>query len=356
MKVMVVGSALMDTLLLNVPELPHGDEQSVDVESWVEAPGGMALNVASQLSGLFGQQDGQTKNEITLLARIPDNQDHSSQVMRDHLARLSIKHIQGSAPEQVGRCCSITIPRAGGQDADRYFFAWAKHVKLRWDDLQQIERHSGNLDWLHFTNFGGESAYLDERVTSMMGRVRSGNPNLKISADTLGVPTELQTYARDASARIDARVLKFIHQLDWLITNGNEASCLDPENADDCDAIFANDPLDLYDAGGLAEKLFDKYNLKGIAIKCGPKGSVAYDGTTVANAPAKVVQRVTDPTGAGDAWSACFICSCLKGLGLQDSLRLANKLAAKCLAVPGGSKPLISFAKLSASSPLRKSP
>jgi len=75
-----------------------------------------------------------------------------------------------------------------------------------------------------------------------------------------------------------------------------------------------------------AELLFGK-NLGVLVIKQGKKGARFMDGSTDITLPAIQISEV-DPTGAGDAFDAGFVCGWLEGLGAEKSLLRANSCGA----------------------------
>ena len=79
-----------------------------------------------------------------------------------------------------------------------------------------------------------------------------------------------------------------------------------------------------------AKEIAGKYkNLKLIIITLGDAGAYVYDACAKTEffAPAKSV-KVSSTVGAGDSFSAAFLCSYIKGYGIQESLEYATRVAA----------------------------
>lgn len=70
-------------------------------------------------------------------------------------------------------------------------------------------------------------------------------------------------------------------------------------------------------------------NIKMIILTCGAKGSIAYDLQNNKTYTAKAVPtRVVSTVGAGDSFSAAFICEYLKESSIEKCLEEASKLSA----------------------------
>ena len=83
-----------------------------------------------------------------------------------------------------------------------------------------------------------------------------------------------------------------------------------------------------------AERIFNRYGARLVAITEGAQGSVVTDGKQTIRTPAKPVEA-RDTTGAGDAFLGGLIAGIYHGLELQDIASLANACGAVCCRIPG---------------------
>jgi sugar/nucleoside kinase (ribokinase family) len=110
-----------------------------------------------------------------------------------------------------------------------------------------------------------------------------------------------------------AKVLKpCLPHLDYFLPSYEEARQL----------LGKLSPLDM-------ARRFMKEGAGAVAIKMGERGSFVFEGGRGRQLSAPRV-RVVDSTGAGDAFCAGFLTGVLRGLSLEASARLGNKLGAAC--------------------------
>lgn len=84
-----------------------------------------------------------------------------------------------------------------------------------------------------------------------------------------------------------------------------------------------------------ALRLLHAMGPKVAGVTLGARGALAYDGTRFYEAPGFHVD-VLDTTGAGDAFHGGFLYGVLRKIGLEDTLRFANAVAAmNCTALGG---------------------
>ncbi len=83
-----------------------------------------------------------------------------------------------------------------------------------------------------------------------------------------------------------------------------------------------------------AERIFNRYGARLVAITEGAQGSIVTDGKQTVRAPAKPVEA-RDTTGAGDAFLGGLIAGLFHGLSLGDTASLANACGAVCCRIPG---------------------
>ena len=76
-------------------------------------------------------------------------------------------------------------------------------------------------------------------------------------------------------------------------------------------------------------------SLKMIVMKLGAEGSMVVTRDERVHVPATPLPRVIDPVGAGDAFAAGFYAGQLRGLGLAETLAVANRCGAWATTAPG---------------------
>ena len=70
-------------------------------------------------------------------------------------------------------------------------------------------------------------------------------------------------------------------------------------------------------------------------VKRGAAGAIAFDGDRVVEVEADEVTQAVDPVGAGDGFDAGFLAGHLRGLTLEDCLRLGAHVGARAVEQPG---------------------
>jgi 2-dehydro-3-deoxygluconokinase len=71
-----------------------------------------------------------------------------------------------------------------------------------------------------------------------------------------------------------------------------------------------------------------------VVVKLGERGALALTAEGQVTVAATPIPRVVDPVGAGDAFAAGFLTGQLRGMGLEESLVLANRCGAAAMLVP----------------------
>jgi len=74
-----------------------------------------------------------------------------------------------------------------------------------------------------------------------------------------------------------------------------------------------------------------------VGVKLGARGCYMSDGHRAEYVKGRTVKKVVDATGAGDAFIAGFVAGILKGMDACESARVANAVAASCVAAVGAS-------------------
>ena len=111
-----------------------------------------------------------------------------------------------------------------------------------------------------------------------------------------------------------------LDKIDWFILNEIEAS------------QFTG--VDSRDKEFLAEKLREKFPTARFVLTLGSEGSCCFDGKELVTQEAFQTKAV-DTTAAGDTFEGFFLAGIVKGMSVEDSLRLASKAASITVSRPG---------------------
>jgi sugar/nucleoside kinase (ribokinase family) len=277
-RVVTVGTHVLDVLGWPVPEIPPG-QASVRVEQLRMTAAGTAAGVAVDLAVLGAQ----------------------------------VTSIGAVGPDLVGDLLLATM-RGHGVDVDQV-------VRLPGVPTSATIlpiRPNGERPALHLVGANG-AVRLADLDLSPLGRadaVHLGGLDTMVGLDA-GDLLELARTARDAglfvtmdvqSGRPD-RVLGLLPQVDVFLPNLEQATVL----------TGLSDPVDigrtLLAAGPGA-----------VVLTMGAEGSLYVSPTECLHTPAFEVD-VVDTTGCGDAFSAAYLLSVLRGLDLRDALRRATAAA-----------------------------
>jgi len=129
---------------------------------------------------------------------------------------------------------------------------------------------------------------------------------------------------------IRKKLLFFIKEADYFLPNERELKMLADE-----------DDLDL------AAKKILSYGVKMIIVKRGKEGAIIVDSSgEQINHPGYHWSFVVNTMGAGDAFNAGFACGLLRGMGLLDTLKVANALGAFATLGKGSYQSLPTFDKV----------
>lgn len=94
-------------------------------------------------------------------------------------------------------------------------------------------------------------------------------------------------------------------------------------------------------------RAFQDRGCRNVVIKMDEKGAFCRDESGAeTRVPAYRVEKVVDTTGAGDSWSAGFICGLHEGLSMPDAALLGNATAAHCIQAPGASTGIVPLARI----------
>lgn len=174
-------------------------------------------------------------------------------------------------------------------------------VKLSNEDIKHIQQ--GNPKWIYF----GTLAQSSEIVRKTTEKIIASNPQAKVFYDV-----NLRKDNRDP-----ALIRNLLAQADIVKLNEDELQEL---------VSF----LDIPNKASLKEKcrrFSSQCSLDGILITRGANGCVAYDKGTEKYLTASGLKiDLEDAVGAGDAFSAAFLHSCISGDEWIDAINLGNRL------------------------------
>jgi fructokinase len=84
------------------------------------------------------------------------------------------------------------------------------------------------------------------------------------------------------------------------------------------------------DETGFAAAMGERWPVRVVLLTKGPRGAVIYEtGMEPIEVPASPAEKIVDTVGAGDAFSAGFLCGCLRGLPYAEAAKLGSDLAAR---------------------------
>lgn len=229
----------------------------------VSFPGGNALNVAVYSSRIFGIQAGYVGVVGT---------DDRGDFILDQMRR------NGLSTEHVGRVAGETaVTTISVRDGDRFFDEYIEGVQEGADFPREERDYASGFDVVHYTVWG----FGREHVPEMKER---GGPLLSC----------------DFSSEIDSPATEIMPYLDYSFFSGRHLL----EGGEEPRSVV--------------EALEGK--TRGVVVMTlGEHGSLAFDGGRMYVGEAVPVE-VVDTLGAGDAFIASFLCSRLRGMGIQRSL------------------------------------
>jgi len=271
MKILSLGAVLLDQIA-SVERFP-GEDDEVFVPGLKLLPGGSAANFA------------------VFCARLGESVGFVGKVGNDAFGDFLIQDLKGEKVETKGVAKSSlptgTVFIAVRKDGQRMMFAHSGAANnLRDSD---IELHYINrFDHLHLADI--ENIAVLKYVAENFKGTISLNPGALI-------------------AEKPKAALELIKHVDILICSEGEALRLSSKKSVDDALAF-----------------FIKLGVKVVVITRGAKNPAAFDREKKIEAPVFKV-NVVDATGAGDSFSAGFVCSYLQTKDLKTSLRFANAVA-----------------------------
>ena len=157
--------------------------------------------------------------------------------------------------------------------------------------------------WLHLTGYGFFHHSRPAAMKDLVGRARSHGLGVMVDASSAG-------FLSDMGPEV---FLGLISQATVLRCNEEEAQLLSGES---------------YPEGALASmgERFER-----VIVTHGSRGSMVWEGGTSHHVPALPVEKILDPTGAGDAFNAGILAGLSQGVSIIESTARATRLAARCV-------------------------
>ena len=149
----------------------------------------------------------------------------------------------------------------------------------------------------------GGARHLHASSYFLQRGLRAGLPGLFREAHRAGATTSVDPNW-DPEERWDGDLLELLAETDVFLPNAAEARAI--VGVDDVDAA----------ARSLAERA------RAVAVKCGPEGALAVEGTETVRSEA-LSEEVVDMIGAGDSFDAGFIAARIEGWPLARCLDVA---------------------------------
>lgn len=278
-KVLLIGSATTD-VTMEIDHLP-GIEDDINPKSQILSLGGCACNVAWVLNH-FG---------VPFTLASPVGKGLYGDFVRNELNKRNIS-VWKESKEVNGSCiCLIT------KDGNRTFLAYhgaEYHFKKEWFDCLDVSEYE--LAYVSGIDIEEEvnDCIIDFLEESKLPFVFACGPRIKY---------------------LEKERLNRLLKLNPILhLNKKEAMCLT-------------------DAEDLLNGLYElNHNI--VIITDGANGTLAYDGREKIYVPSFKVKQI-DGTGAGDSHIGTVMACLMQDMNLEDSLKKANEVASKVIAVKG---------------------
>lgn len=278
-KVLLIGSTTVD-VTMEIDHLP-GIEDDINPECQILSLGGCASNVAWILSHF----------NVPFTLASPVGKGLYGEFVTDELIKRNIS-VWKESDEVNGSCiCLIT------RDGSRTFLAYhgaEYHFRKEWFDSLNVSEYE--LAYVSGIDIEEEvnGCIIDFLEESKLPFVFACGPRIRY-------------LDRDRLERL-LKLNPILH------LNKREAMCLT-------------------DAEDLLNGLYElNHNI--VIITDGANGTLAYDGREKIYVPSFKVKQI-DGTGAGDSHIGTVMACLMQGMNLEDSLKKANEVASKVIAVKG---------------------
>lgn len=244
------------------------------------------------------------------LAALGSRVGFQSRIGKDPLGEIALQRLrEGGVDTSLVRCSSGSTTT--GLTVILHHNNWRNILtymgtisELAWDDL--------DLDYLSDAHHFHLSSYF------LLRDLRPGIAELFECMKSKGLTTSLDTND-DPDDRWEKDVHKVLRFVDVLLPNEREACKL--AGTDDLEAAI--------------HKLSELVPL--VAVKLGPRGSMAIRGEERVVAPAQPVTAI-DTVGAGDSFDAGFLHQYVRGSDLATCLSSGNRAGALSTTRPGGTE------------------
>lgn len=301
-RVVGIGSNVMD-VIYRVNRIAGPEEKTYilpDEQGSVvtEIAGGVTLNHlawSAQMgvpSGLFGFQGDDRFGEMIREEMDRHGIDRSAvRVLEGRASGFSVVHVADDADRAIYMARALTA-ETSASDVETYFADYIRSAAMVTTEISQLPLDAV-IAVLRIARGAGVPTVLDVDVP----------PDLAIEVAGFGSAEDFEEALRLAD-----------------VVKPAKAAALQMAAADSSEER--------------AERIFNRYGARLVAITEGAQGSVVTDGKQTIRTPAKPVEA-RDTTGAGDAFLGGLIAGIFHGLSLQDTASLANACGAVCCRIPG---------------------
>lgn len=244
---------------------------------------------------------GSAANTVVGLARLGLQTGYIGKVTRDREGQFLLKDFEkegvdtkGIVVAETGRS-GVVIGFVDKKGERALYIDPGVNSTITLDEINP--QYANNTSFMHVTSFSGEEAFQVQKKL-----IKSLSKNVKLSLD----PGNL--YAEKGLAALKP----IIERCYVIFPNENELELLTGEE---------------YEKG--AKTLLD-VGLQIVAVKLGSKGCYVTDGKEKHLIPRYPV-KVVDTTGAGDAFCAGFLYGLIRNKSLEESGKLGNFVASRCI-------------------------
>lgn len=284
MKTLVIGSAILD-MILQVEQVPKSGED-IFAQNPNTRIGGCAYNVASTLSNLGCEHD----------LCVPIGEGMCADRIKEELVRKGYPLLIQEVGQDNGFCLCM-VDKYGERT-----FVTVQGVEGRFESrwLKQIPIQEYDNIYLSGYQVCGEGAYI---IVDWLENVRGGS---------------IYFAPGPVICKIEPTILNQIFKLRPIL-HLNEKELLDYTQASSLEEGV--------------KTLYEKTQNKMI-VTLGANGAIYWDGKQLLQIPS-MQANVVDTIGAGDSHIGAILGYTSKGIGMEESIRNANKVAAGVVGIQG---------------------